>query len=161
MASSHSAPAPPRGVLGAYERTPVENPWHKGVVSWVRGVAQWTNEAGVSWSFTLGGADGLVGATDDRCPYAGEPMEFERDDTGAICRFVFQGEQYERVGEVPPSDTIMVDDLLKRIGAEGELSPLGAQALEAWMTATAAYQVRVCGVLGFKRIPRAVHTHRR
>lgn len=82
-------------LIGEYRREPVENDWHKVVVSaGTTGDLTWRNSAGVSWELTVVG-DQL--RTGEDCPYGESEIgvEFSGDRVNGLWSF---GEKYARHG---------------------------------------------------------------
>lgn len=89
-------------VLGTYRYEPYSNQWHQGTIE-ASGPNTfiWRNQAGVSWALTPGGAAPFgVLNTDAGCPYwnspGGKTFEIQRDASGKVIGFRFQGELYRR-----------------------------------------------------------------
>lgn len=86
-------------VLGSYERTPVEDPWHQGKISaGANGTLQWTNSAGVRWTLTPDLANKMLRTGADN-PYANDGIRDFTIETsgGQITGFRFNGELYRRL----------------------------------------------------------------
>ena len=83
----------PDEIAGSYERTPVENEWHRVTIIANDGDLTWTNAAGVSWSLNIEG-DTLSSGPD--CPYGVQELSIEARQ-GQIESIVFGGEFYVRM----------------------------------------------------------------
>jgi hypothetical protein len=92
-------------VLGAYERHPILNAWHIGMIQFGPGL-EWRNQAGVEWGLQDDVANGRL-LTGPDCPYFGlgwNGSKFDvvlrRDALGDLLPeiegFLFTGELYER-----------------------------------------------------------------
>ncbi|MGQ9733116.1 MAG: hypothetical protein ACUVX8_17795 [Candidatus Zipacnadales bacterium] len=91
------------GILGAYRRLPVENPWHEGTITLVDGahepVLRWTNKAGVSWDLTPDLEKGVLLTGRSNPYYQGGAREFELDvRESEVVGFWFNHEYYVREG---------------------------------------------------------------
>jgi len=91
------------GILGAYRRLPVENPWHEGEISRndpANGASlRWANKAGVSWGLTPDLQKGVLLTGPDN-PYDDTGSRaFELDvRNGEVVGFWFNHEFYVREG---------------------------------------------------------------
>lgn len=86
-------------VLGSYERTPVEDPWHQGrISSGPNGTLIWTNSAGVRWTLTPDLANKMLRTGADN-PYVNDGIrDFTIEITrGQVTGFRFNGELYRRL----------------------------------------------------------------
>lgn len=86
-------------LLGSYERTPVEDPWHQGRISnGPNGTLQWTNSAGVRWTLTPDLANKMLRTGADN-PYVNDGIrDFTIESSGAnVTGFRFNGELYRRL----------------------------------------------------------------
>jgi hypothetical protein len=90
------------GVIGNYQRLPVENDYHVGQISLQTGsttVLKWTNQAGLSWTLTPDLANGML-RTDSTNPYqktGGVDFTLAFAD-GKVSGFYFSNEFYARDG---------------------------------------------------------------
>lgn len=93
----------PDGLLGAYRRLPVENPWHEGTISLAEGSGEaplrWTNRAGVSWDLIPDLERGIL-ETGTGNPYyeAGQRHFALETDGGEVVGFWFGSEHFVREG---------------------------------------------------------------
>ncbi len=93
-------------LIGAYQRSPVQNPWHVGAIQ-LSPQLEWQNLAGVDWNLQDDLAHGRL-LTGPDCPYFGSwsgkrfELVLERDALGdltpALRGFAFNGELYARLG---------------------------------------------------------------
>lgn len=91
-------------VFGSYDREPVQNPWHSGVIQ-PGAPLRWQNQAGVSWNLTPDLLNGRLLTGPDN-PYFGSPLAdafqlvLKRNALGDIlpelAGFSFLGELYRR-----------------------------------------------------------------
>lgn len=82
-------------VVGSYERTPIENPWHEVEIVPNGGGLLWTNAASVSWPLHSGD-DGTL-RTGPECPYGEQELELMAGgEPPAITGIRFNGELYVR-----------------------------------------------------------------
>lgn len=83
----------PDEIAGRYERTPVQNDWHRVTITESEGALTWTNAANVSWSLNI---DGDILESGPDCPYGVQELSIEAA-RGQIESIVFGGEFYVRI----------------------------------------------------------------
>jgi hypothetical protein len=145
--------AGPQGLTGAaegvYERRPVENDWHRVTLRATEAGGtqlRWSNAAGVSWSVQWTGPSKTPGVYcavfGTECPYGTEAVEVLTDRGGqGVTGVRWNGEMYTRVGPLKRQPEAVAFLASKGLDKEA-LSPLGLEALEAFLVTTAHYQVR-------------------
>lgn len=136
-------------VEGLYERRPPDNDWHFGELRVIAGAGgtvalRWLNRAGASWRMAADveasalGKASWTGRCGEECPYDAKDVDFVVEGDARF--FVFGGEKYWRVGDLPQSATPCAEALLAGLGQQGVLSPLALTALEAYLEVARHYQ---------------------
>lgn len=85
-------------LLGTYQRTSVENPWHEVTVTLTGGNLKWNNAAGVIWGLEIIGTE-LWWAADS--PYGAQKSFVEIDVNDNVIALRINGERYVRTSTPP------------------------------------------------------------
>lgn len=90
-----------QSIAGTYRYEPYSNNWHQGTITIVNNAGlRWTNQAGVSWDMTPDLQTGVLQKAEGS-PYQDQPngraFIVQRDASGQITGFQFQGETYKRM----------------------------------------------------------------
>jgi hypothetical protein len=133
-----------RAAEGTYERHPVENDFHRVTLRAKGGDLRWCNAAGVSWLLRWVGpgatAHVYCARTGSDCPYGERDVEVLADGSGRVTGVRF-GDLYSRTGgleqRAPRAEAFLASKDLEW----DALTPLGLEALEAFLAASEHYQV--------------------
>lgn len=82
-----------KDLAGYYERSPVQNDWHKVNVTFENNSLKWKNQAGVTWSLQLSND---VLRTGSDCPYGAQTITVEKQGANTVTGIRFRGELYKR-----------------------------------------------------------------
>jgi hypothetical protein len=91
--STTTAALSAKDFVGYYERSPVQNSWHKVNISLENNVLKWKNSAGVVWSLKF---ENNVLQTSSDCPYGATTITVEKQGTNTVTGLRFNGELYQR-----------------------------------------------------------------
>lgn len=96
-----ASPLTLRSIAGTYRYEPYSNNWHQGTITVEsNGQLRWTNQAGVSWNMNPDLQTGVL-QKEAGSPYQDQPngqtFVVQRDGSGNITGFQFQGETYKRM----------------------------------------------------------------